>query len=71
VPIPSQVAQIVQEFGTGAFLLWPLLMLGKDIDHSRDNPPRFAIFLIGAALFFLGWFIRRVTLSRSESLSPP
>ena len=29
-PLPTQAAQVVVEFGTGALLLWPLLMLGKD-----------------------------------------
>lgn len=29
-PLPTQAAQVVQDFGTGALLLWPLLMLGKD-----------------------------------------
>ena len=61
--ITSQAAQIVQDFGTGSFLPWPLLNMGKDIDHSWDNPPRFLVFLSGAILFFLGWLIRRLTLS--------
>ena len=61
--ITSQAAQVVQDFGTGAFLLWPLLNIGKDIDHSWDNPPRFLVFLSGAILFFLGWLIRRLTSS--------
>ena len=30
-PLPTQAAQVVQDFGTGALLLWPLLMLGKDL----------------------------------------
>jgi hypothetical protein len=64
--ITAQAAQVVQDFGTGAFLLWPLLNVGKDIDHSWSNPPRFWVFLSGAGLFFLGWLIRRFTLPRSE-----
>jgi len=63
--IPSQAAQIVQDFGTGAFLLWPLLNLGKDINQSWNNPPRFPAFLTGAVLFFFGWLIRRLTSSPS------
>jgi hypothetical protein len=59
--IPYQAAQIVQDFGTGPFLLWPLLNIGKDIDQSWTNPPRVPIFLTGAVLFFLGWLIRRLT----------
>ena len=61
--IATQAAQIVQDFGTGAFLLWPLLNVGKDIDNSWNNPPRFLVFLTGAVLFSLGWLIRRITSS--------
>jgi hypothetical protein len=59
--ITTQAAQVFQDFGTGAFLLWPILNLGKDIDHSWSNPPRVSVFLSGATLFFLGWLIRRLT----------
>ena len=59
--IATQAAQIVQDFGTGAFLLWPLLNVGKDIDNSWNNPPRFPVFLSGAIVFLLGWLIRRLT----------
>jgi len=62
-PLPAQAAQVLQDFGTGSFLLWPLLNLGKDIDQSWDHPPRFAVFLSGAALFLFGWLIRRLTSS--------
>ena len=61
--IATQAAQIVQDFGTGAFLLWPLLNVGKDIDNSWSNPPRFPVFLTGTILFLLGWLIRRLTSS--------
>lgn len=63
--ITTQAAQIVQDFGTGAFLLWPLLDIGKDIDSSWNNPPRFRVFLSGAVLFCLGWLIRRLSVSSS------
>jgi hypothetical protein len=59
--IPEQAAQVVQDFGTGPFLLWPLLKLGSDIDPSWNDPPRFAVFFSGAVLFGLGWVIRRFT----------
>jgi hypothetical protein len=59
--VTNQAAQIVQDFGAGPLLLWPLLNVGKDIDHSWVNPPMLAVFLAGAVLFFLGWFIRRLT----------
>jgi hypothetical protein len=61
--IATQAAQIVQDLGTGAFLLWPLLNVGKDIDNSWSDPPRLRVFLAGAVLFSLGWFIRRLTAS--------
>lgn len=61
--ITTQVAQIAQDFGTGSFLLWPLLNLGKDIDQSWSNPPSFRVFLAGATLFFGGWIIRHATSS--------
>jgi len=63
--IPAQAAQIAQDFGTGAFLLWPLLNIGKDIDQSWSDPPLFRVFLSGAVLFVLGWTIRRVALSKA------
>jgi hypothetical protein len=56
--IPNQAAQIVQDFGTGSLLLWPILNIGKDIDRSWNDPPRFAVFLAGAVLFSLGWMTR-------------
>jgi hypothetical protein len=61
--IATLAAQIVQDFGTGAFLLLSLLNVGKDVDNSWNNPPRFPIFLTGAILFFLGWLIRCLTSS--------
>jgi hypothetical protein len=64
--IPQQVAQIIQDFGTGGLLLWPILNIGKDIDSSWAYPPRLGVALIGMMLFSLGWSIRRLTtLSRS------
>lgn len=59
--LPNQAAQIIQDFGVGPLLLWPLLNAGKDIDHSWINPPRLPVFLTGAVLFSLGWLIRRLT----------
>jgi hypothetical protein len=66
-PLPSisaQVAQVVQDFGTGALLLWPLLNLGKDIDQSWTNPPLLSVFLSGGVLFSIGWLVRRFTTPR-------
>jgi len=59
--IPNQAAQIVQDFGAGSLLLWPMLNAGKDFDRTWINPPRVPIFLTGAILFFLGWLLRRLT----------
>ena len=64
--ITTQAAQIVQDFGTGPFLLWPLLDIGKDIDSSWNNPPRFRVFLSGAVLFCLGWLIGRLRMSSAR-----
>jgi hypothetical protein len=66
--IPNQAAQIVQDFGAGPLLLWPLLNVGKDIDQSWANPPRGSAFLSGAILFILGWLIRRLTSTSSGHL---
>ena len=59
--LPNQAAQIIQDFGAGSLLLWPLLNVGQDIDHSWTNPPRVPVFLTGAILFLLGWLVRRFT----------
>jgi len=65
--IATQAAQIVEDFDTGAFLLWPLLNVGKDIDNSWNNPPRFPVFLTGAILFLFGWLVRHLTSSPPRS----
>jgi len=67
--IATQVAQTVQDFGTGSFLLWPLLNLGKDFDQSWSNPPLFHVFLSGAILFFSGWIIRWATSSNRQAVN--
>jgi hypothetical protein len=69
--LPAQVAQIVQDFGTGGLLLWPLLGLGRDINSDWGRPPNGQVFLIGAFFFSLGWVIRRYTQSeRASGLAP-
>jgi hypothetical protein len=65
--IATQAAQIVQDFGTGPFLLWPLLNLGKDFGQSWSTPPLFHVFLSGAILFFIGWIIRWATSSNRQA----
>ena len=59
--LPNQAAQIVQDFGVGSFLLWPILSKGKDINYTWINPPQLRVFIVGAILFFVGWIIRRLT----------
>jgi len=68
--IAGQASQVVQDFGTGALLLWPLLKIGKDIDKSWSDPPLFRVFLTGAIVFMVGWALRRVT-SSNKKLSTP
>jgi hypothetical protein len=58
--LPAQAAQMVQDFGTGSLLLWPLLNVAKDFNAAWENPPRVAVFATGAILFALGWAIRRL-----------
>jgi hypothetical protein len=58
--LTTQISQIIQDFGAGSFILWPLLKMGKGIDKSWSDPPLFRVFLIGAILFVLGWAVRRV-----------
>ena len=64
--LPNQAAQIVQDFGVGSLLLWPVLNAGKDIDHSWINPPRAPVFLTGVVLFSVGWLIRHLTSAPPE-----
>lgn len=66
--IAEQAAQVVQDFGTGGLLLWPLLNLGVDIDQSWSRPPRWPVFIVGASLFALGWIIRWFARKRNASL---
>ena len=66
--IPNQAAQIVQDFGAGSLLLWPILNVGKDIDYTWTNPPRVPVFLTGAILFLLGWLIGRFTSTPTGTL---
>ena len=58
--IPQQAAQILQDFGAGGLLLWPILNLGENFDQSWIDPPRLPVFVSGAVLFGMGWVIRRL-----------
>jgi hypothetical protein len=63
--IPEQAAQILQDFGAGPLLLWPLLTVGQSFDQLWTDPPRVPVFTAGAVLFGLGWAIRRLTTNQS------
>jgi len=63
--ILAQASQIVQDFGTGSFLLWPLLNIGRNIDKSWSDPPLFRVFIAGAVLFLVGWVARRAFSTKS------
>jgi hypothetical protein len=67
--LTAQVSQIIQDFGTGSFLLWPLLKMGENIDKSWSDPPLFRVFVIGAILFLVGWTVRRA-FSTKELTTP-
>ena len=62
-PIPTLVAQLIQDFGAGAFLLGPVPHIGNNINVFWNNLPSFSVFLTGAALFLVGWVIRRLSSS--------
>jgi hypothetical protein len=59
--VPTQAAQIVQDFGAGPLLLWPILNVASEFDHSWTDPLLSPILFSGAILFGLGWLIRRFT----------
>lgn len=58
--IPCLVAQVVQDFGAGGFLLGPALEVTKDVNKHWE-PPIVPVFLVGLGLFFVGWSVRRLT----------
>ena len=59
--VPSQAAQVAQDFGMGPLFFWPLLNMGRDLDHAWGNPPRSNVMLTGCCLVGVGWLIRRLT----------
>jgi len=64
--LPEQAAQILQDFGAGPLLLWPLLNFGQDIHKSWNDPPRITVFVVGAGLFLLGWALRKLATPQSS-----
>jgi hypothetical protein len=59
---PCLVAQVVQDFGAGGLLLGPVLHVAKDVVKPLE-PPVLPVFLVGLALFLVGWLVRRLTPS--------
>jgi hypothetical protein len=59
--VATQAAQIVQDFGAGSMLLWPILNVAREFDRSLTDSPLPPVVLCGALLFGLGWLIRRFT----------
>jgi hypothetical protein len=60
--MPCLVAQVVQDFVAGGLLLGPVLHVAKDIGKPLE-PPVLPVFLVGLALFLVGWLVRRLTSS--------
>ncbi len=65
--IPNLIAQIVQDFGAGPLLLWPLLKIGNDTDPSRSSAVEFQVLITGVIVFSLGWIVRHATKSPGVS----
>lgn len=59
--IAVQAGQIMQDFGLGPFLLWPLMTVPHNVDHSISRPPMLMVASFGACLILVGWFIRWLT----------
>jgi hypothetical protein len=60
-PMPTVAAQIIQDFGTGVFLLGPVLHLATNVNEAWRGLPGLLVTLIGAGLFLVGWLVRRLT----------
>jgi hypothetical protein len=59
-PIPSLLAQLIQDFGAGGLLIGSLLHIGGALDNSWKAVPSFPVFLAGAVAFLTGWVLRRI-----------
>jgi hypothetical protein len=60
--IPNLVAQIIQDFGAGPFVLGSFLRLARDADPAWDST-ELQVVIAGLVLFGLGWVVRRATKS--------
>jgi hypothetical protein len=59
--LPNLTAQIVQDFGAGPLLLWPLLRLNRESTADWNPLTEYKVLLAGVLLFGLGWILRRAT----------
>ena len=59
--IAAQAGQVLQDFGLGPFLLWPMMTVAHNVDHSISKPPILTVAIVGACLILCGWFIRWLT----------
>jgi hypothetical protein len=64
-PVAVLAAQLVQDFGAGPCLSWPLLHLADRANESWDLPA-LPVFLAGALVFSIGWLLRRFARSQSH-----
>lgn len=55
----GDIGQILQDFGAGSMLLWPFLALGSESTEPLFNL-KLSVIATGAAIFALGWAIRKV-----------
>jgi hypothetical protein len=58
-PWPASAAQIVQDFGAGALLLWPVLHFAQSVNEEW-NLPTVPVLLGGLGIFLLGWGLGRI-----------
>jgi hypothetical protein len=56
--LPKLMARLVQDFGSGPLLVGPLLHVSTRLDQAWELPAVY-VFLGGAVIFGIGWFIRR------------
>lgn len=64
----TEMTQVIQDFGTGPFLLWPLLIVGEDLNRPADlGSLHIRVFLTGAIIFGFGWLLRRFSAAHSAT----
>lgn len=63
-PIPTLIAQIIQDFGTGSLILAPVLHSLRNANEPWEFPTAW-VFFIGACLVAAGWSIRHLSESQT------